>query len=67
MSKAHPYRAVEVTCRAICATPKVYRAGLSLRDVEDTGLRCARCGLLVPMAGDAQHDVRTLSRGESRA
>ena len=67
MTRALPYRTVEVTCRAVCERPRSYRAGLSLRDVEDTGLRCARCGDLVPVTGDDKHDVRTLSRAEARA
>lgn len=65
MSITKDYRLVEVTCRDMVETPRTFRAGLSLRAVEDTGFRCSKCGELVPVAGNEIHDVRVISRREA--
>jgi len=56
------YRLADIVCHDLTDRPRAYRAGLSLRQREDSGFCCATCGELVTLAGNAIHDVRLLSR-----
>lgn len=55
----------DVTCRDLTDRARTYRAGLTLRQTDDTGFRCAKCGELVPAAGNAIHDVRRVSKRDA--
>lgn len=65
MTSTKDYRLVEITCRDLVDQPRTFRAGLSLRAVEDTGFICTKCRELVPVAGNEIHAVRVLSRREA--
>lgn len=50
------YHVVEVTCRDNTERERRYDAGFTDQHRRD-GFRCARCGEVVPHAGNAIHDV----------